>query len=217
MMFGSGLKQSLDQLGTFSTTTSRKLDETYYAVLEKMSTLQNTVGALKDLAETAQNIHRGFEKDSREIENDITLQLASLGQFQEHQGNIECLQARIQNGRAKIRALSERVDVVRTRVESWERADNEWQERTRKRLRSIWIFLSIGALVITVLSLGARYVHPDFDVLHMDTGRPLRAAESMMKSHFEAGHAHSTSKVDQGDTRETPEDEDEPLRVFDEL
>lgn len=181
-----------------------------------MSTLQSTVAALKGLAETSRNIHRGFEKDSREIENDITLQLASFGQFTEHQGNIECLQARIQNGRSKIRALSKRVDVVRGRVESWERADLEWQERTRKRLRSIWIFMVTFAAVVAVLQLSARYIHPNFDVLHLNASGPRRVAESI-KSRFEPGYIHSTAAVDGEHGQDAPDDGGEPLRAFDEL
>ncbi|PHH83319.1 hypothetical protein CDD83_3008 [Cordyceps sp. RAO-2017] len=46
------LKQSLVDLNAFSTTMTRQLDETYYAVLEKMSRLQSTVTAIQGLAES---------------------------------------------------------------------------------------------------------------------------------------------------------------------
>ena len=38
------------ELDSFSTTTTRRLDDTYYSVLEKLGTLQSTIAALKELA-----------------------------------------------------------------------------------------------------------------------------------------------------------------------
>lgn len=198
-------------------STSRKLDETYYSVLEKMSTLQSTMAALQDLAETSRDIHRGFEKDSREIENDITLQLTSFGQFKEQQGSIESLQTRILNGRGKIRSLSKRVDIVRERVEGWDRADKEWQERTRKRLKTIWIFISIIALTMMLLSLGARYVPPQLSLMHLDSSTTKRIAGSIINSHTEASHTQVSDDVDKETIRKRPGDVDEGLRLFDEL
>ncbi|CAM1506550.1 Fc.00g061910.m01.CDS01 [Cosmosporella sp. VM-42] len=216
-----GLKQSLDQLGTFSTSTSRQLDETYYAVLEKLSTLQSTMIALKDLAETSRNIHQGFDKDSREIENDITLQLAKLGQFTEQQGNIESLQTRIQDGRAKIRSLSDRVDIVRERIEAWEHADNEWQERTRKRLKTIWLFISIVALTMTLIYFGAQYVPPSLDIMNLDSGSVPRVVEAITESRNESTYTQSTDELgeDSGEEvlRKRAVDVDEALHAFDEL
>lgn len=151
------LKQSLVHLHTFSTNASRRLDQTYYAVLEKMSALQNTISALSDLADNSREIYRTFEKDSRGLETDITNQLDALGHFDEQQKKVEGLQARIDAGRARVQALSSRVDAVRERVESWERADQSWQEKTRRRLKYIWMIMTTVSLIITVLFLTFRY------------------------------------------------------------
>lgn len=53
------------------------------------------------------------------------------------------LAQRVQAGRAKIQGLGERVDTVKRRVEGWERAEGEWQEKTRRRLRVLWILMSV--------------------------------------------------------------------------
>lgn len=151
------LKQSLVHLHTFSTNAQRRLDQTYFAVLEKMSALQNTINALRDLAENSRDIYRTFEKDSLELETDITKQLDTLGHFDEQQTKVEGLQARIQDGRARVQALSSRVDAVRERVESWERADQSWQGKTRRRLKYTWIFMTVVALIIMVLVLSFKY------------------------------------------------------------
>ncbi|CAI6054756.1 unnamed protein product [Clonostachys chloroleuca] len=173
-----GLKQSLVQLHTFSTTATRRLDQTYYAILEKTSALQSTVAALKDLTESSKEIYTTFEKDSKDLETDITSQLNALGHFDEQQTKIESLRGRIHEGRAKVQALSARVDSVRERVEGWERADQEWRDKTRKRLRVVWtaifLLLVIIAGLFMMLSPGRSLPSPSpEDILDSLRDAPL--------------------------------------------
>ncbi|EGU79336.1 hypothetical protein FOQG_00273 [Fusarium oxysporum f. sp. raphani 54005] len=218
-----GLKQSLVELGSFSTSTARRLDETYYAVLEKMSTLQSTVSALKELAEESQSIHRNFEKDACEIENDITSQIAAMGQFKEHQENIESLTTRVQDGRARIRALSDRVDIVREQVELWERLDKESQDKTRLRLRAIIICITVVFLAVVVLFFGAQYVSRHSSLLGGDNSSTPRVAESIIQSHKGAAHPSLSlrrpekSGVPYSKRKQVHTHAEEELRVFDEL
>ncbi|KAK7421947.1 hypothetical protein QQX98_001941 [Neonectria punicea] len=212
------LKQSLVDLGAFSTSASRRLDDTYYAVLEKMSSLSHTVSALKDLAETSRNIHADFVKDSKQLEDDITMQVESLGQFEEQEASIESLQTRIQDGRAKIRSLSDRVEVVRRRVEGWEQLDKVSQEKTRRRLKAISICMSVVMLAMILLFFfGSQYAHPSSSFRESEP----RIAESIIESRKEAGHTNlpvESHKEDEGTyLRKMPVDAEERLRVFDEL
>lgn len=138
-------------LNEFSANASRQLDDAYYAVLEKMSILHSTVASLKDLAETSHGIYDKFEKDSRGLENQIATKLGSMGHFQNHQTKVTSLQKRINRGRSKVKVLSDRLDVVRERIERWERADKHWQERTRRRLKIMWSVTSVAVLLLAVL------------------------------------------------------------------
>ncbi|KAH7328745.1 hypothetical protein B0I35DRAFT_418212 [Stachybotrys elegans] len=210
-----GLKQSLEDLHTFSTSTSRQLDRTYFAVLEKMTTLQSTVMALKDLAESSQDIHGTFEKESRGLEHDIVTQLSAVGRFEQQQTKIEGLQDRIHSGRTQMQSLSRRVDVVRERIEGWAKADAQWRERTRKRLKVIWIIASVIVLAMLLLLWGAD----------QDEAAAGRAAVGIPR---QIGPDNSTLEIDlhqeeEGDASggrlkwETPTGGEERLRVFDEL
>lgn len=163
-----GLKQSLVQLHTFSTTATRRLDETYYAVLEKTSALQNTVAALKDLAEASKEIYQTFEKDSGGLEQDIVHQINGLGSFKEQEDKIDSLQDRIHSGRSRIQTLSGRVDAVRNRVEAWERADQRWQEKTRRRLKVIWSTMLMLILAVVFLFVGFNYVGNESPVASLE-------------------------------------------------
>ena len=125
-----------------------------------MSVLQNTIIAMKELAVMAQTTNDTFNKESQALVSDIQGQLDAVGQFDDQEFKIKSLQGRIHNGRARIQELSQRVDVVRERIEGWERADREWQERTRKRLKAMWIVMSIVFFAMVLLFLTAQYVTP---------------------------------------------------------
>ncbi|KAK0624678.1 hypothetical protein B0T17DRAFT_530791 [Bombardia bombarda] len=153
----SGLKTSLTALESFSTATTRRLDDTYYSVLERLGALQSTMMALKELAGLSRDMATTFSADAQELTADISAQLDAFGQFEDQQQRIEALQGRVHVGRDRIRALSERVDVVRERIERWERADREWQERTRKRLRIVWVLTSVVVVFVLLLVLSAQY------------------------------------------------------------
>ncbi|KAL2167240.1 hypothetical protein VTG60DRAFT_1564 [Thermothelomyces hinnuleus] len=154
----SGLQRSLAELESFATTTTKQLDDTYYAFVEKLSALQGTIIALKELCERSRQLNDRFSTEADDLVTDISAQLDTFGQFEDQQKRIELLQGRIQAGRERIKSLSERVDAVSTRIESWERADREWQEKTRKRLKAIWVVTSVVCFLVLSLFIGSQYV-----------------------------------------------------------
>ncbi|KAK4105768.1 hypothetical protein N658DRAFT_492262 [Parathielavia hyrcaniae] len=164
----SGLQRSLADLESFARCTTKQLDDTYYSLLEKLNTLQSTVAALKELAEHSSQLSSSFSAEAEELVSDIGAQLDGFGQFEDQQGRIESLQNRIQTGRELIRSLSERVDAVSERIEGWARADREWQERTRKRLKAIWVVTSVVVFLVLSLFIGSQYVS---DALEESTAR----------------------------------------------
>ncbi|KAK2591838.1 hypothetical protein QQS21_010477 [Conoideocrella luteorostrata] len=157
----NGLKQSLADLNSFSTTMTKRLDDTYFSVLERMSTLQHTVMALKDLAHNSHDTCETFDKDSRDLESDIIRQLSAAGHFEGQQRRMSTLRKRIYAARDTISTLALRVDVVQKRVERWEQADKRWQEKTRKRLKIIWSVGTIVALIVVAFVIGMNYASGD--------------------------------------------------------
>ncbi|KAK3394200.1 hypothetical protein B0H63DRAFT_39494 [Podospora didyma] len=153
----SGLKRSLTELENLSTSTTRHLDDTYYSVLEKLGALQNTISALKELADLSHQMNDSFSTDAEELVVDVSSQLDAFGQFEDQQDRIETLQGRIHLGREKIKSLSERVDLVRVRIENWERADRDWQERTRRRLKAVWVVTSLVIFLVLLVLASAQY------------------------------------------------------------
>src|SRR5690606_5637997 len=121
-------------LGDLSSETTRLLDDTYSSVLEKMGTLQSTILGLKELALQSRQTAASFGKEALEVRDEVDKQILDFNNFQEHEERIRVLRTRVDVSRDKISSLGRRVDVVRDMVEGWERADKEWQEKTRRRL-----------------------------------------------------------------------------------
>lgn len=223
-------------LSTFSTEASRRLDDTYYSVLEKLGVLQSTVVALRELAGMSAEMNSTFDREARELAHEVESQLNGFGGLADQQARIEALQGRVRRGRAKVAALSGRVDAVRDRIEGWERADAALQERSRRRLRAIWVVVSAVVLVLALLFAGAhhappaaeleqaivRFANESFSRLRNATSTGLHVGEGGGGGSWDPGDSavgegmaqHKTLNL----TAEKPEPQDgEALRVFDEL
>ncbi|KAL2113904.1 hypothetical protein VUR80DRAFT_1757 [Thermomyces stellatus] len=151
------LKQTMVDLSDLSSETTRLLDDTYSSVLEKMGTLQSIILGLKELALQSRETTASFGKEAAEVEDELDRQIRDFNNFQEHEERIRALRTRVDVSRDKISSLGRRVDVVRDMVEGWERADKEWQERTRRRLMVIWGITSTVIFVLALLYYGAQY------------------------------------------------------------
>ncbi|KAJ9157866.1 hypothetical protein NKR23_g482 [Pleurostoma richardsiae] len=230
----AGLKKSLADLSTLSAATTRRLDDTYYGVLEKLSALQSTILALKDLAASARDTTETFRIEARGLVADASSQLDAFGDFDAQEDRIEALQGRIRVGRERAQALSARVDAVRDRVEGWERADREWQERTRRRLKVGWVVTSVVILLLLLLFIGAQYAPEGVVGAGLEGATARLANETMGRirngneteadnvtdngSSWDAGGETGTQRLRETFERMRPAGEpDGVLRVFDEL
>ncbi|PKS12010.1 hypothetical protein jhhlp_001306 [Lomentospora prolificans] len=227
----TGLKQCIVDLNEVSSDTTQRLDKTYYSVLEKIGTLQSTILGLKELAIQSQKTAETFDKDTHEVAKEVESQLNGFGHFRDQENRIEALRERIDASRKKISALSGRVDVVKDRVEGWERADKEWQERTRRRLKTFWAITSIVFLVLALLYLGAPYAAsvpepPDQPANEAVVAKELGETPETAPSSSSSGIAPGFDVSSMGDQeqrlpnltrRSEVGGKDERLRVFDEL
>lgn len=215
------LRNALMDLNTQSNNNTRRLDNTYYSVLEKLSALQSTIQNLKELASVTRKLDADFKTESSEVVKDAETQLDGFDEFRQQQKRIEELDERVKGGRGRIKKLAERVDVVGDRVESWERMELEWQERTRKRLKLLWILISICAGFFIVLMVfqytpartqGPRILHG----LNTSTlaGQIQNETANIKKA---AVNALEGLRDKTQSERPGPLPEDPRLRLFDEL
>ena len=210
-------------LNTLSINTTRRLDNTYYSVLEKLSTLQNTIASLKELASMTRRLNDDFKVESEDVVADITAQLNQFENFDEQQKRIEDLASRVQDGRQKIKTLGSRVDLVQNRVMGWELSEKEWKDKTRQRLRILWtvifvlLFIFVGIMIFQyspakiqgpspfkgLNTSGLLGKVPDINLLENETWTLNRKTEDRLEKLRNAGQDRL--------------EEDPRLRIFDEL
>jgi hypothetical protein len=108
---------------------------------------------MQEIAGMTKRLNEEFKTESEDVVREVQGQLAGFDEFQSQEKRISALQTRVKAGRDKIGTLGERVDIIRERVEGWEKAEFEWQERTRRRFRVLWMIMSAAAVVFIALIL----------------------------------------------------------------
>jgi hypothetical protein len=116
---------------------------------------------------------------------------------------------------------------VSERIESWERADREWQERTRKRLKAVWVATSVVIFLVLSLFIGSQYVPEGLEESTsriasdgLDAIRNVTGTKTdVLRSPGDAG-SRGDSRLLNGNGTEPPRlasPTPDMLRVFDEL
>lgn len=191
---------------------------------------------MKELAQMSQDTKESFTSEVAALVSDIQSQLAVYDQSEEQKQRILDLQARIHAGCDKVETLSKRVDTVRERIEDWERADKEWQERTRKRLKVLWVFISVIAVVLMFVYFGAQYASSSVDINKLgNKSTPVLAPQQQQQTQQQSGRPPMGSLLDNANSsksaatlaeevreelarrRDHEAVEQEVLRAFDEL
>ncbi|KAI1810264.1 hypothetical protein GGS20DRAFT_568372 [Poronia punctata] len=219
----ASLEKSVVRLNTLRHDTSTRLDETYSSLLHRLGALQNSIMAMRELAHMSGEVSKNFTSESGALTNEIQAQLEIYEQSEDQKKRIQALQTRIHAGRDKVRDLSKRVDVVRERIEGWEKADREWQERTRRRLKIFWIVISAVALILTVLYVGGQYTSSAADYSNLaettrDNQERVAAVNGIVGNNSKSASTIAEEiREELMRKRSQAAAEEEALRVFDEL
>ena len=126
------LRSSLQNLSEQSLKTSRRLDDTYYSILEKLSQLRQTIGSLQELSGLTKELHENFQSDTSELAEEAQGQVEGFSNFEAHQEQVMALEERIQSGKEKADALIARLADARERVESRAKVEAESEARTTR-------------------------------------------------------------------------------------
>lgn len=106
---------------------------------------------MQELALVARHLDQDFKDDTSELVSEIDAQLSGFQNFTEQREQIEAYAERIKAGREKVKTLCERLEVVRGRVEKWQKSEGEWRQRTRRRLRILWTVIITCVLLLVAL------------------------------------------------------------------
>jgi hypothetical protein len=134
------LRIALKTLSDQSLKTSRRLDDTYYSILEKLSVLRQTIGSLQELSGLTKELRDHFESDTKELLEDVQGQYDGFDNFDGQQQQIVVLEERMQVGKKKADSLTDRLAKAKDRVDARALSESEW---TAKNTRTISPFLDI--------------------------------------------------------------------------
>ncbi|CEJ61707.1 hypothetical protein PMG11_10230 [Penicillium brasilianum] len=149
------LRSLLSSVGTIATDLTRRLDYTYYNLLEKITALNSTIGLFQELSDSASTLLNDFESETAGLDQEIRKQINDLKGFEPQIRKADALDERMKKGRQRVEELGKRLEAVRQQIDNWEEREAEWQTRTSRRLRIFWGIVS-GAFVVLVLALVLR-------------------------------------------------------------
>ncbi|MCJ1469625.1 hypothetical protein MMC07_008260 [Pseudocyphellaria aurata] len=132
---------------------TRRLDYTYYSLLQHISVLATLTSSLATLGSTTSQHHEHFSKSTSSLARTFNAQISGFDQtFGAQAERIDALETRLQEGWTRVGELGQRLENVRARVEESERGEREWQGRARRRVRMLWAGMSsLLAIFLVVL------------------------------------------------------------------
>jgi phage FluMu protein gp41 len=126
------LRAALTSLSDQSLKTSRRLDDTYYSILEKVSVLRQTIGSLQELSGLTKELRENFESDTKELIDDVQGQFDSFDNFGNQQQQLVDLEDRIRAGKKKADYLTDRLASAKERVDARAQAELEWATKNTR-------------------------------------------------------------------------------------
>ncbi|KAL9620981.1 MAG: hypothetical protein Q9160_004499 [Pyrenula sp. 1 TL-2023] len=151
------LRARLSNVSKSSTEITRRLDYTYYNLLEKLGQLVTTVSSFQTLLAQTHAMSAEFQDAISETPGSGGLQADSIKGAKEFEAGFEGrkrrvleLEQRIRNGKAQAEELGGRLEVCTKRVKVFEAKEQQWREKVSMRLRIFWICVAL----LLALSLG---------------------------------------------------------------
>lgn len=214
------LRSALTSIGTLATDATRRLDYTYYNLLEKITALNSTIASFQELSDLASTLLNDFERETAGLDQDIRKQINDLQGFTPQIEKADALEQRMKAGQHRVEELGKRLEIVRHEIDSWEQRETEWQTKTTRRLR-IWGIV-LGAVVVLVLALAFQQNHMNRNAFRDPQRAHLSDSVSPLGSGTDAGPTFPPILADRRQSlaragpTPTPTMYD-PLRVLDEL
>lgn len=153
------LRTTLQSLSDQSIKTSRCLDDTYYSILEKVSTLRQTIGTLQELSDLTKELHSNFETDARELTDDVQGQFENSDNFDTQQKQVAALEERIRAGKEKADALTARLAEAKERVDARAKSEAQWEASTDRTLPQNEYEFAVINIMYRLVAVLWRHTH----------------------------------------------------------
>ncbi|PWY69467.1 hypothetical protein BO83DRAFT_438869 [Aspergillus eucalypticola CBS 122712] len=142
------LRSALSMIGTLATDITRRLDYTYYNLLEKIAALNSTIASFQELSSSTSALFDDFQRETSGLDKEIRKQMGELKEFQPQLERIKTLEDRMKTGRQRAEGLNSRLEAMRHEIDRWDKKELEWQSRVNRRLRIFWTVVVAGVLAV---------------------------------------------------------------------
>ena len=233
------LRRRLDDLGQISTDITRRLDYTYYSLLERLGSLVSTIHSFQSLSKQSRSLVEGFEKEAGSLDADIKRRVGKFKDvFGERDLRVTDLERRGAKAMNKAEQLGNRLECARIAVEAWEKRESE-AVRARARIwKGTWFtFIGVVGVIMMLVAWkgwcsGVDAVKAGFGTLERGNfNQSLVIDEELLhEKHIPEDiqsilHGIKTRRGTRGSTRtlsasipvRTTQDDDQRLRALDEL
>ena len=145
------LQGRLAAVNKISVDITRRLDYTYYNLLEKVGNMVAIVQSFHSLSSQTKDMVDNFAKEASELERDVKLKVERLKtSFGEKETRVKRLEDRGARANAKAQDLDTRLKNARQRVEAWEKREGAERRRRSWFWKSTWTMVMVALIVIFV-------------------------------------------------------------------
>jgi hypothetical protein len=142
---------ALNALSRDAHTATRKLDDTYYALLQKVGLLKATIASFQDLHSCLDDTTKDFATRSDSLVKDITGQIDVFQNMSQQDESIDSLVKRLHTAKERAASFESRLESCRSRLERWEKKE---QEKNKRNNRTWALGLtSLAAFIILILAI----------------------------------------------------------------
>lgn len=153
---GEEVAEALNALSRDAHTATRKLDDTYYALLERLGTLKSTITSLRELSASATQARTEWETEISIAGQEVEAKLQSFNGFKGQEKIVEDLVSRLKKGKTTAGGLEDRLEACRGRLERFQKKEQEDRKTVSKRWKICWVALSAMVLLLVGLVLWRR-------------------------------------------------------------
>jgi hypothetical protein len=142
---------ALNALSRDAHTATRKLDDTYYALLQKVGLLKATIASFQDLHSCLDDTTKDFATRSDSLVKDITGQIDAFQNMSQQDESIDSLVKRLHTSKERAASFESRLESCRSRLERWEKKEQEKNKRNNRT----WalVLTSVTAFIILILAI----------------------------------------------------------------
>lgn len=143
---------ALNALSRDAHTATRKLDDTYYALLQKVGLLKATISSFQDLHSCLDDTTKDFATRSDSLVKDVTGQIDAFQNMSQQDESIDQLVKRLHKAKERAESFESRLESCRLRLERWEKKEQEKNKRNNRTwalaLTSLTVFIILVLAIV---------------------------------------------------------------------